>query len=164
MNIPDDLFARQRDMDRGPAAALLGHRLVSVDPDNGEVEVAFQAAANLFNPMGVMQGGLIMAMLEMALTDAAAILSRGGDFSGNQSGETAAPAVTLLDVHCHFLAAVGPGPLRCRARLRHGGRSTAFVEAELFAPSGTPASAPTGTLAATASAVADFAPPGAKVS
>ena len=164
MTASGDQFAQYRDTDRGPAASLLGHRLVSIDPETGSVEVAFEATADLFNPMGVMQGGLIMAMLEMALIDAATMshtgpnsgLHFGGKFGGKVGGGLVGGLVTLLNVHCHFLAAVGPGPLRCHARLRHGGRSTAFLEAELFAPPG--------TLAATATAVADFAPPGAKVS
>ncbi len=120
---------------QSPVADLLGYEPLSADATAAAVEVAFQAAAHLFNPTRVMQGGMTMAMLEMAMTDA--VLAHG---------KGAAATVTLLEVQCNYLAAVGPGPVRCRAQLIRQGRSTVFVMAELFNAAG--------ELAATASAVA----------
>ena len=132
------LLQRQQQRDRGPAAGLLGHRLAAIDAQRGTVEVAFQAAPHLFNPMGVMQGGFTMAMLEQALADAATVQT---DMQVH---------VTTLEMHCNFLAAIGPGTLRCQAGVVRQGRSTIFLEARLFDSAG--------QLAATASAIAALQP------
>ena len=146
-NTSDASFARLQQRDRGPAAELLGHRLVALDRAGGRVEVEFQAREHLFNPMGVMQGGLTMAMLEQALTDAAVGLSEGTAAASIDPAQT----VILLEVHCNFLTAVGPGLVCCHGTLVRQGRSTAFVEAKLFNA--------TGELSATASAVATLETP-----
>jgi acyl-coenzyme A thioesterase PaaI-like protein len=44
-----------------PAAVLLGWELVSVDPGAGTIEVAFTAGEQFLNPVGVIQGGQIVA-------------------------------------------------------------------------------------------------------
>ncbi|MDP6691946.1 MAG: PaaI family thioesterase [Alphaproteobacteria bacterium] len=135
----DDL-QRQRRRDRGPVAALLGHRLLAVDRAAATVEVEFRAEPHLFNPMNVMQGGFTVAMLEQALLDAVAALA-------DRPHEAA-----TLEMQCNFLAAIGPGPLRCRAGLVRQGRSTAFVEARLFAGDGELAATATSVVALTAAA------------
>ncbi len=132
-----NVLEQQRDRDRGPAAALLGHRLLAVDGTAATIEVEFQAAPHLFNPMNVMQGGFTIAILEQALLDAVAALA-------DRPREAA-----TLEMQCNFLAAIGPGPLRCQAGLVLQGRSTAFVEARLFASNG--------ELAATATSVVALA-------
>ena len=130
---------RQQRRDRGPVAELLGHRLLAIDRAASAIDAEFRAQAHFFNPMGVMQGGMTMAMLEHALVDAVA------------AGNASAKDIILLEVQCNFLTAVEPGPVRCRARLVRQGRSTAFVEAQLFDNNG--------ELAATASAVANLEEP-----
>ncbi|MBT3372765.1 MAG: PaaI family thioesterase [Rhodospirillaceae bacterium] len=124
---------RQQRRDRGPVAELLGHRLLAIDRAASAIDAEFRAQAHFFNPMGVMQGGFTMAMLEQALLDAVVALM----------GEPC--RATTLEMQCNFLAGIGPGVLRCRASLVRQGRSTAFLEARLF-DSG-------GTLAATATSV-----------
>ena len=47
-----------------PAAILLGWELVAVDPAAGTIEVAFTASDQFLNPAGVIQGGLLAAMLD----------------------------------------------------------------------------------------------------
>ncbi len=129
----DRELQRQHRRDRGPVAGLLGHRLLTVDRAASTIEAEFRAEAHFFNPMGVMQGGFTMAMLEQSLLDAVVALSDG-------------PCqVTTLEMQCNFLAAVGPGVVRCRASLVRQGRSTAFVEAGLYESGG--------ELAATATSV-----------
>lgn len=130
----DEKLQRQQRRDRGPVAALLGHRLALIDSDRGVVEVEFQAKGHLFNSMDIMQGGFTAAMLDHALADAAVALT---DMRYQ---------VTMLETHCNFLAAIGPGRLRCQASMVRQGRSTAFLEARLFTGGG--------ELAATAAAVA----------
>jgi acyl-coenzyme A thioesterase PaaI-like protein len=50
-----------------PAAATLGGELLAVNPDAGTIEVAFRAAAAFLNPVGVIQGGFLAAMLDDTL-------------------------------------------------------------------------------------------------
>jgi hypothetical protein len=51
-----------------PAAAItLGWELVSVDPDEGTIEVAFTADERFLNPAGAVQGGFVAAMLDDTL-------------------------------------------------------------------------------------------------
>ena len=47
-----------------PAAVTLGWQLIAVDPDAGTIEVAFRAAEQFLNPVDVVQGGFLAAMLE----------------------------------------------------------------------------------------------------
>lgn len=141
MNMPDTndpALQRQQQRPRGPVAGLLGHRLLAVDMAALAIEVEYRAAAYFFNPMGVMQGGFIMAMLEQSLLDAVVAL-------------TAEPyEAATLEMQCNFLAAVGPGVLRCRAGLVRQGRSTAFVEARLFESGGALAATATSVVALSA--------------
>src|SRR5580700_1813127 len=50
-----------------PAAALLGWELISIDPDAGTIEVAYRADERFLNPVGVIQGGFLTAMLDEAM-------------------------------------------------------------------------------------------------
>ena len=47
-----------------PAAVTLGWQLIAVDPDAGTIQVAFRAAEQFLNPVDVVQGGFLAAMLE----------------------------------------------------------------------------------------------------
>jgi acyl-coenzyme A thioesterase PaaI-like protein len=47
-----------------PVAVLPGWELVAVDPDAGTIEVAFAAGDQFTNPVGVIQGGFLAAMLD----------------------------------------------------------------------------------------------------
>ena len=132
------LLLRHQQRNRGPAADLLGHRLLTIDQDAGSVEVEFQAQDHLYNPMGVMQGGFTSAMAEQTMIDAVVALT---DLDSD---------VVMLEMQCNYLTAIHPGPLRCRATVTRKGRSTAFVEASLFNSAG--------KLATTATAVASLHP------
>ena len=131
---------RQQGRERGPVAGILGHRLLVVDRAASYIEAEFRAEAYFFNPMGVMQGGFTMAMLEQSMLDAVLALADGRC------------EVTTLEMQCNFIAAVGPGAPRCRASLVRQGRSTAFVEARLFDGGG--------ALAATSTSVVAVSPEG----
>jgi acyl-coenzyme A thioesterase PaaI-like protein len=50
-----------------PAAVTLGWELLAVDPDAGTIEVAFTAGDRFLNPVGVVQGGFLAAMLDDTL-------------------------------------------------------------------------------------------------
>jgi acyl-coenzyme A thioesterase PaaI-like protein len=64
-----------------PAAILLGWELVAVDPAAGTIEVAFTATDQFLNPAGVIQGGLLAAMLDDTLGPALVATLGPGQFA-----------------------------------------------------------------------------------
>jgi uncharacterized protein (TIGR00369 family) len=103
-----------------PSAVLLGWELVSIDPDEGTIEVAFTARDQFLNPVGVIQGGLLAAMLDDTMGPAlVATLGRG------QFAPTA-------DLHVQFLRPARPGRLTGRGRIVRRGKDLAFLAGELY--------------------------------
>jgi uncharacterized protein (TIGR00369 family) len=102
-----------------PAAALLGWKLVTVDPDSGTIEVSFTATDQFLNPAGNIQGGLLAAMLDDTLGPA--LVATLGD------GEWA----PTTDLHVQFLTPASPGELRGHGRVVRRGRDVAFLAGEL---------------------------------
>ena len=125
-----------------PTVALFGWTLVSIDPQAGEIEVAFQAGPEFVNPAGFIQGGILTAMIDDAMGPIVVAHSQGRQFP------------TSIDLHTHFLRPVKPGPVTVKARVRQLGRTVAFLAAELYDSRG--------KLAATATSSAALVPaPGA---
>jgi Integrase core domain len=50
-----------------PAAQLLGWKLLEVDPERTTIKVEFQARPEFVNPVGLIQGGFLAAMLDDTL-------------------------------------------------------------------------------------------------
>jgi uncharacterized protein (TIGR00369 family) len=115
-----------------PASALLGLELVALNTDEGAVEIAFTASEQLCNKWGGLQGGMVAAMLDDALSIAAGLTLEWGQIT------------PTLEMKTSFLEAAAPGRYRARARVIRRGKSVAFAEAALFNEAG--------ALAATASA------------
>lgn len=102
-----------------PAAQLLGWELLAVDPDAGEIEVAFAATEQFLNPVGVVQGGMLAAMLDDTLGPALVATLGPGEF-----GPT-------TDLHVQFLRPARPGRLIGRGRVVRRGRDVAFLSGAL---------------------------------
>ena len=49
------------------AAALLGFKLLAVEPEQGTIRIQFEAKPDFTNPLGNVQGGFIAAMLDESL-------------------------------------------------------------------------------------------------
>src|SRR5580698_6655002 len=107
-----------------PAAALLGWELVSVDPDAGTIEVAFTATNQFLNPVGVIQGGFLTAMLDDTLGPALVATLGPGQFA------------PTTDLHVQFLRPARPGRLTGRGRVVRRGKDIAFMAGELLDDSG----------------------------
>src|SRR5438046_589271 len=107
-----------------PAAALLGWELVSVDPGAGTIEVAFTATAQFLNPAGVVQGGLVAAMLDDTMGPALVATLGPGQFA------------PTTDLHVQFLRPARPGRLTGRGRVVRRGSNVAFLAGELLDESG----------------------------
>lgn len=102
-----------------PAAALLGWELVSVDPDAGTIEVAFTASDQFLNPVGVIQGGFLTAMLDDTLGPALVATLGPDQFA------------LTTDLHVQFLRPARPGRLTGRGRVVRRGKDVAFLAGEL---------------------------------
>jgi uncharacterized protein (TIGR00369 family) len=111
-------------VDLPPATSTLGFELIAVDPDAGTIEVRFLAADSFLNPVGVIQGGFLAAMLDETLGPAL-IATLGPD----QFAPTA-------DLHIQFLRPAKPGRLIGRGRVVRKGRDLGFMSGELVDGSG----------------------------
>lgn len=68
----DELLARMRTY-APPTADLLGQEVLSVDSAIGVVKMRFKVGLNMCNPMGNVQGGIVVAMLDDAAAVAAIV-------------------------------------------------------------------------------------------
>ncbi|MEU5861557.1 PaaI family thioesterase [Nonomuraea sp. NPDC047529] len=107
-----------------PAAALLGWELVEVDPEAGTIEVAFQAGERFANPVGVVQGGFLAAMLDDTMGPALVATLPEDQFA------------LTLDLQVQFLRPARPGRLVGRGRVVRRGKDVCFLAGELLAPDG----------------------------
>jgi uncharacterized protein (TIGR00369 family) len=110
---------------RGPAAQTLGHRLVEIDTGRGYARAEFHAGKHFCNPLGMVQGGILAAMLDQILIDAVHVAT--------------APdrRVTTLEMNCRYLLPASHGRLTAEAEVTRLGRSTAFVAGSITDPKGT---------------------------
>jgi uncharacterized protein (TIGR00369 family) len=102
-----------------PAASTLGWRLVSVDPERGQITVSFDVSPSFTDPMGNVQGGFLAAMLDDTLGPALVVTLAPDEF---------APTIELK---VNFLRPAQPGALTGSGRVVHRGGSIAFLAGEL---------------------------------
>ncbi|MBO2454636.1 PaaI family thioesterase [Actinomadura barringtoniae] len=107
-----------------PAAALLGWELVAIDPDQGTIEVAFEAGEQFLNPVGVVQGGFLAAMLDDTLGPALVATLPEDQFA------------PTLDLHVQFLRPARPGRIVGHGRIVQRGRDVCYLAGELIGPDG----------------------------
>jgi uncharacterized protein (TIGR00369 family) len=116
-----------------PAAEVLGWKLVSIDPEAGTIEIAFTATEQLLNPVGVIQGGFLAAMLDDTMGPALVATLGPGLFA------------PTADLHVQFLRPARPGRLTGRGRVVRRGKDVAFLAGELVDDSGQIVAAATAT-------------------
>ena len=109
---------------RPPCTETVGMRLTHVDQARMTARYAFEARPEFANPTGAIQGGFLAAMLDEAMSTTAIIASN----------------VTMnaptLEMKVSFLRPVFVGTATAEARVLKWGKSTCFIEAELFDPEG----------------------------
>jgi uncharacterized protein (TIGR00369 family) len=109
---------------RPPCSDTVGMQLIAVDQAKLTARFEFDALAAFANPTGAIQGGFIAAMLDEAMSSTAIIASN----------------VTMnaptLEMKISFLRPLFVGKATAEARVLKWGRSTCFIEAELFGPAG----------------------------
>jgi uncharacterized protein (TIGR00369 family) len=116
-----------------PAAVTLGWELIEVDPEQGTIEVAFVAGEQFLNPVGVVQGGFLAAMLDDTLGPALVATLPEDQFA------------PTLDLHVQFFRPARPGRLVGRGRVVKRGRDVCFLAGELIGPDGKTVAAATAT-------------------
>jgi acyl-coenzyme A thioesterase PaaI-like protein len=60
-----------------PAAVTLGFKLLDIDPERGTIRAQFEAKQEFLNPLGVVQGGFLAAMLGTLIGEGR-VVARGG--------------------------------------------------------------------------------------
>ncbi|MCH8026396.1 MAG: PaaI family thioesterase [Chloroflexi bacterium] len=114
-----------------PCAVLLDSTFVDVEP--GRARMRFRAKEEFYNPAGVVQGGILAAMLDDTLGPAAASTVGPQEF------------VTTVEMKISFLRPAKAGELIGEGRVVHKGRSIIFVEGTLSAGGESPVATATGT-------------------
>jgi uncharacterized protein (TIGR00369 family) len=129
-------FLRTKNQPTG--SQTLGFRMLGVSQERKEVEVAFDAKAELIsNPMKQVQGGYLCAMLDECMSVACMVAS----------GMTAvAPTV---EMKTSFFRPAGFGQLKGIGRVVRWGKTIAFTEGELYDAEGRLVAKATGTAAPT---------------
>jgi uncharacterized protein (TIGR00369 family) len=122
-----------------PAAALLGFELLAIDESKGTIRVRFAARPEFANPIGMVQGGFLAAMLDDTL---------GPALQSTLAPDQFAPT---LELKVSFISPARPGALIAEGRVVARGGSIAFLAGELRTEDG--------TLVATATATARIVVP-----
>jgi len=109
-----------------PTAAILGQEILEIDSAAGRVKMKFHPIDACRNPMGNVQGGIVVAMLDDAAAFAAIIKS------GKRIG------IPTIELKTSFFAPAKAGvPLYAEGRCLKLGKRIAFMEADLFDEEGT---------------------------
>jgi len=102
-----------------PLAHDLGGVILELEAGRGSAVLAFEPPARFTQGAGVLQGGMLAAMLDFAMAFAAHAALR----------DERAFATATLTINLHHGAR--PGPLLARGRITHLGRHVIFADAEL---------------------------------
>ncbi len=103
-----------------PTGRVLGMEMLEVDSAEGRVRVRYKPGAEFTNPMGSVQGGIVVAMLDDAAAFAAIVKS------GQRIG------VPTIELKTSFFAPARAGEyLYAEAWCLRLGKRVAFMEAEL---------------------------------
>ena len=131
----DDILQRfLRTKNQPTGSQTLGFRMLSVSQEKMQVEVAFEAKAELHaNPMKQIQGGYLCAMLDECMSVACMVAS----------GMTA--VAPTLEMKTSFFRPGQPGKLKGIGKVVRWGRQVAFTEGELYDAEGRLLAKATGT-------------------
>jgi uncharacterized protein (TIGR00369 family) len=125
-------FLRTKNQPTG--SQTLGYRMLSVSQEKMQVEVAFEARAEVMsNPMKQVQGGYLCAMLDEVMSVACMVASKM---------TAVAPTV---EMKTSFFRPAAFGPIKGIGRVARWGRTIAFTEGELYDAEGRLLAKATGT-------------------
>lgn len=109
-------FARMR---ASPVSRLLGFHVTGWDADRQTLTATFHATTEMVNAIGTVQGGLVSAMLDLAMSAAAFAAS---DFR---------LGVPTLEMKTSYLAPGRPGILTAEGSVLRMGKSVMFLEGRI---------------------------------
>ena len=115
-----------------PSARLLNWRFVRLD-EAGVLHCAFEAPEAFLNPAGFVQGGILAAMLDEAMSPVIAATSRE------------AVLAQTLEMKTSYLRGARLGTILGEGRMLHLGREIVFLEGRLLDPDGNIIAAATAT-------------------
>ena len=120
MPLSDDELIARMNARMPPTSALLGMTVLGVDREAGTIRLKYEPKPEFANPMGNVQGGFIVAMLDDAAALAAVV----------KSG--ARIVVPTLELKTSFFGVAKFGaPLFAEGRCVRLGKRIAFMEADL---------------------------------
>jgi uncharacterized protein (TIGR00369 family) len=102
-----------------PVAGLLSAQPIRCDPQHGRITVSFQARRDFCNLIGSVQGGMLAAMLDLAMSFAVLCSLEDGH------------VVPSLEIKTTFIAPARPGEIYGEGIMVRRGRSIAFMEGRL---------------------------------
>jgi uncharacterized protein (TIGR00369 family) len=111
---------------RSPVSSTLGMQLVAFG--RGEATYEMAAAAELGNPLGVIQGGVVTALADAAMAAATTSVLDDEEIKSN--------AITTVDIFARFIRPVNAkkiGTLRAEARVVRAGGRLVWAEADVLA-------------------------------
>ena len=116
-----------------PVTVLLGAQVISCNAASGVFKIGFEGRDQFCNMLGVIQGGIVTAMLDMAMSFAA--LARiGPDFR-----------VPTLEMKTTYIAPARPGRLIGEGWPVRTGKTICFMEGRLLDDEGTLIASASGT-------------------
>src|SRR5262249_15838094 len=110
--------------DPPPTAKMLGWTLRAIDPAAGTIELGFTVDERFANPRGMVQGGILAAMLDDTHGPALFAQLDGAMFP------------VTIDCAISFVRAAHFGKFVGKGRVVSCGKTIAFTEAELFDENG----------------------------
>ena len=116
-----------------PAAATLGLQFIEINPEQGTIELAFEATKDFTNPMGNVLGAYLAAMLYDTVGPALLATLEADQFQ------------STLDINVRFLRPVRPGRIVGKGRLVHRAGDIAVLEASLHDSTSGPIAVATAT-------------------
>jgi uncharacterized protein (TIGR00369 family) len=114
----------RRLLDELPVAKLLGAEAIAWHEKGERAEMAFTARPEFCNLMGNVQGGLLTAMLDMAMAFSVICAMEEGH------------VVPSLEIHTSYIAPARQGRILAEGRPVRRGRNIAFMEGRLTDESG----------------------------
>jgi uncharacterized protein (TIGR00369 family) len=121
---PRDWVAVLKSRRHSGATELLGMEPLELDSARGRSRIAYRAGLRFTNRAGVVQGGVLAAMLDEAMALACVAMD---EFR---------TVVPTLELKVSFIAPARPGRFVAEGQVVRKGRSVAFAEGRLFDAAG----------------------------
>ena len=109
-----------------PSAQLLGWRILDARPEDGWIRIGFDGKPEFRNPAGLIQGGILAAMLDDTMGPAVFIKTEGRLYTAT------------ISMNISFLAPAKVGPIVGEATVLQLGKTVAFIEGRLMDETGRP--------------------------